>query len=191
MSRGKRRREEEDRANKRVKYEWGKPEMFEDKPDEDEVPEDEKEKPNFKPSGNLTKELRTYKGVEMKYMEPEDKVIPSTKWRLYVFKGKESLEPYHISKKTMYLFGRDRSVCDIPVDHPSCSKQHAVIQFRSVRTKDGKRERAYLMDLNSTNGTHLNGSRVDGSRYIQLLEKDSIKFGFSSREYIILSENAV
>lgn len=29
-----------------------------------------------------------------------------------------------------YLFGRERRVVDVPTDHPSCSKQHAVLQFR-------------------------------------------------------------
>ncbi len=38
--------------------------------------------------------------------------------------------PLH--RKSCYLVGRDRSVADIPADHPSCSKQHAVIQFRLV-----------------------------------------------------------
>ena len=30
-------------------------------------------------------------------------------------------------------------VCDLPVDHPSCSKQHAVLQYRLVEyeKKDG------------------------------------------------------
>jgi hypothetical protein len=31
---------------------------------------------------------------------------------------------------SIYLFGRERRVADIPTDHPSCSKQHAVLQFR-------------------------------------------------------------
>jgi smad nuclear-interacting protein 1 len=35
----------------------------------------------------------------------------------------------------MYLVGRDEKVCDLPVAHPSCSKQHAVIQFRQVRPR--------------------------------------------------------
>lgn len=64
---------------------------------------------------------------------------------------------YHVNKQSAYLFGRDRivspvclrlltrladsladplfcpqQVADIPVDHPSTSKQHAVLQFRQV-----------------------------------------------------------
>ena len=42
---------------------------------------------------------------------------PTKKWRLYVFKGKESLEPYHIHRQSAYLLGRERRVADIPLDH--------------------------------------------------------------------------
>ena len=37
----------------------------------------------------------------------------------------------HVSRQSAYLFGRDHVVVDIPLDHPSCSKQHAVIQCQS------------------------------------------------------------
>lgn len=33
-------------------------------------------------------------------------------------------------RMSSYLFGRERRVADVPTDHPSCSKQHAVLQFR-------------------------------------------------------------
>ena len=45
--------------------------------------------------------------------------------------------------------------------------------------------RPYLMDLDSTNGTYLNGERIEGGRYIELLSDDIIRFGFSTRNYII------
>lgn len=37
----------------------------------------------------------------------------------------------HLQRQSAYLVGRDKTVVDIPVDHPSCSKQHAVIQCTS------------------------------------------------------------
>lgn len=37
-------------------------------------------------------------------------------------------ELLHIHRQSAYLIGRDKTVVDIAVDHPSCSKQHAVIQ---------------------------------------------------------------
>ncbi|CAI5477287.1 unnamed protein product [Closterium sp. Yama58-4] len=50
--------------------------------------------------------------------------------------------------------------------------------------------RPYLMDLGSTNGTFLNGSRIESQRYYELMEKDTVKFGNSSREYVLLHEHS-
>jgi smad nuclear-interacting protein 1 len=47
--------------------------------------------------------------------------------------------------------------------------------------------RPYIIDLESTNGTSLNGEKVEHSRYIELIEKDVLKFGDSSREYVLLN----
>lgn len=41
-----------------------------------------------------------------------------------------SQDPLPIHRQSCYLFGRERRVADVPTDHPSCSKQHAVLQFR-------------------------------------------------------------
>ncbi len=62
-----------------------------------------------------------------------------------------------------YLFGRDVSVADIITAHPSCSKQHAVLQFRLTQKDDelgrpASSVRPYLLDLGSVNGTFLNGT---------------------------------
>lgn len=112
------------------------------------------------------------------------------------------------------MIGRDRKVVDLPVDHPSCSKQHAALQYRLVPfTRDdgsvgkirvlgpvltsnafltfvGKRVRPYLIDLESANGTFINNKKIDPKKYVELLERDVIKFGFSSREYVLLHENS-
>ena len=46
------------------------------------------------------------------------------------------------------------------------------------------------MDLETVNGTTLNGEKVEGGRFYQLMEKDVVKFGLSKREYVILNENS-
>ena len=38
----------------------------------------------------------------------------------------------HLHRQSAYLIGKDRKVADIPVDHPSCSRQHAAFQYRAV-----------------------------------------------------------
>lgn len=185
-----RRREDDDKS-----YEWGK--STEDKkPDiksEDEPKE--KEKPNFGLSGALTEDTNKVNGVVIKYSEPVEARKPKRRWRLYPFKGETALPVLHIHRQSCFLVGRDRKVVDLAVDHPSCSKQHAVLQYRLVPFErddgtTGKRVRLYLLDLDSANGTFLNNKRVDPRKYYELMEKDVIKFGFSTREYVLLHENS-
>jgi smad nuclear-interacting protein 1 len=168
-----------------------------------------KDKPNFGLSGALAEDERTgntYNGIVLKFSEPPEARTPNTRWRLYVFKKKNSsshnsssgnddgvLQTLHISRQSAYLFGRERKVADIPVDHPSLSKQHCVIQYRSLPDKNDREQKIrckpYLMDLGSTNGTFINGVRIDDARYYELRKGDVITLGASSREYVLLTEN--
>ncbi len=155
----------------------------------------EKEKPNFGLSGKLTEDTNKVNGVVINYAEPPEARKPKRRWRLYPFKGEQSLQTFYIHRQSCFLIGRDRKICDIPIDHPSCSKQHAVLQYRLVpyEKEDGstsKRVRPYLLDMSSANGTFVNNKKIDSKKYVELLEKDVIKFGYSSREYVLLHENS-
>lgn len=154
-----------------------------------------KEKANFGLSGALAKDEATgnvVNGIVLKHSEPLDRIIPKQLWRLYVFKDNEIIETLHIHRQSSYLFGRDDRVCDIILSHPSISKQHAVVQFRIVDAQDKKTEevyqviKPYLIDLGSANKTILNNNPIDDARYYELKEKDSIKFGSSTRDYILM-----
>ncbi|KAG9302329.1 hypothetical protein G9A89_008821 [Geosiphon pyriformis] len=119
------------------------------------------QKPNFGLSGKLAAETNTFNGVVLKYHEPPEARKPLEKWRLYVFKGEEQVDLLHIHRQSAYLLGRDRLIADIPIDHPSCSKQHAVLQYRQISEKDdyGKPHssvKPYVIDLESSNGTYVN-----------------------------------
>lgn len=163
---------------------------------EEALEEKQKVKPSFELSGQLAAETNRVRGITLLYNEPPEARKPDIKWRLYVFKTGEMLnEPLYIHRQSYYLFGRERRVADIPTDHPSCSKQHAVIQFRQVEKEqpDGmivKQTRPYIMDLGSTNKTFVNDSPIEPQRYYELREQDTIKFGNSSREYVLLHENS-
>ena len=152
-------------------------------------------KPNFGLSGALTKDEggggNVYKGVVLKFREPPEARAPNTQWRLYVFKGKELLQTLHIAKQSAYLIGRNQEIADIPVQHPSLSGQHAVLQYRALPTKQDPLKVAcqpYIMDF-STNGTFLNTVRIDSARYYQLKKGDVLTFGASTREYVLMTEN--
>jgi smad nuclear-interacting protein 1 len=190
-------------------------------------------KPNFGLSGALATDMETgnlYKGVVLKFKEPPEARTPNTQWRFYVFKKKTTtktgnnnnssssndndggaehdvLETLHVSKQSAYLFGRNTTIADIPILHPSLSGQHAVLQYRAVPVGiasagggsgigGGRQQQQhrlscqpYIMDLESTNGTFLNGVRIDPARYYQLRKGDVLTFGASTREYVLLTEN--
>lgn len=154
--------------------------------DQGEEKEQEKQGPNFETSGKLLEDTNVFNGVVIKYSEPPEAKKPKKRWRFYVFKGEESLPTLHLHRQSAFLLGKDRKVVDVPIDHPSCSRQHAVLQYRMVQ----KRVLPYIIDLGSSNGTYLNNKRIDPQRYYELREKDMLKFGYSSREYVLLHEQS-
>ncbi|GAB4830116.1 hypothetical protein Ancab_019758 [Ancistrocladus abbreviatus] len=164
---------------------------------EEALEDKQKQKPSFELSGKLAEETNRVRGITLLFNEPPDARKPDVRWRFYVFKGGDVLnEPLYVHRQSCYLFGRERRVADIPTDHPSCSKQHAVLQFRQVEKEqpDGtmsKQVRPYIMDLGSTNKTFINDNPIEPQRYYELFEKDTIRFGNSSREYVLLHENSV
>lgn len=105
------------------------------------------------------------------------------------------MQTLHIHRQSAYLIGRDKKICEIAVDHPSCSKQHAALQYRLVPYERddgtvGKHVKPYIIDLESANGTFVNNKKIEPKKYVELFEKDVLKFGFSSREYVLLHENS-
>lgn len=86
--------------------------------------------------------------------------------------------------------GKDRKVVDLPIDHPSCSRQHAVLQYRMIKRDGMNRVLPYIIDLGSSNGTFLNNKKIEAQKYHELREKDVLKFGYSSREYVLLHDNS-
>jgi len=177
-------------------YQWGpRQQANQDEEDDKSKATVQKEQPNFGLSGALLKDSNMYRGVVIKYNEPIEARKPKRRWRLYVFKGEQELPMYQIHRQSAYLFGRERMVCDIPIDHPSCSKQHSVLQYRLMDYKrdDGSQGRhviPYIIDLGSANGTYINNKRIESERYYELKENDVIKFAFSTREYVLLHEDS-
>ena len=172
----------------------------EDGADDDDAGAPPAAKPDFGLSGALAKDEKTgnmFRGVMLKFVEPDDARTPTHRWRLYVFKGEEQIETLHVHRQSAFLVGREKRICDVLTAHPSCSSQHAVLQFRLRDAPPdpdagagAPRRRTvvpYIMDLGSTNGTKLNGKKIDDSRYIELRVQDCLQFGDSTREYVLIN----
>lgn len=77
-------------------------------------------------------------------------------------------DPLPLDKFPFFLFGKERRVADVPTDHPSCSRQHAVIVFREVERASSLKTvvAPYIIDLETVNGTFVNGERIEASRCV-------------------------
>ncbi|KAL0581165.1 hypothetical protein V5O48_000855 [Marasmius crinis-equi] len=150
-----------------------------------------KAKPNFAPSGLLAAETNTVKSVDgknstvLKYNEPPEARKPVLGWRLYVFKGSE--QNYFTSPDKRYnvgsIFSRERAV--LLTNYPD-----RLIQEKDEFGSSKGAIKPFIIDLDSTNGTHVNDEAIPKSRYYELKAGDVIKFGQSNREYVFLHDDA-
>ena len=148
-------------------------------------------------SGLLARESNTLqvgsRKVVLKYHEPPNARLPSTPHHLYVFSGTTLTQRHLLSTQTCWLIGRDATVADLHIPHASVSKQQAAIQFRHVvkQSEWGDRvskTKAYVVDLESGNGTKLNGEKVESGRYVELRDGDVLKLGRWEGEMVIVVE---
>lgn len=110
---------------------------------------------------------------------------------MYVFKGKDLVDTIYLHQRSAWLVGRDQKVADYLLEHPSISKQHAVIQFRHITSTNEygdkmSKVKPYLIDLDSANGTKMNRKAIEASRFVQLVDGDMVQFGESEREYVMM-----
>ena len=154
----------------------------------------EKEKPNFEPSGILQKDLEMEYNkimnnkILVNYNPPSDSIIPTDIWFFFKFTGdkKEPEETYKLINKEFFLIGKDPRICDIRIKQQNISRQHAVIQFRKIKKDYNWDILPYLIDLNSTNGTYLNGDKIDNKKYYELRDKDELNFGDKKIDFVLM-----
>jgi smad nuclear-interacting protein 1 len=193
-----------------IKHEVNSEGKKSDHPKVEKIQPGQKEKPNFGFSGKLAV-TNLFDDVFIKYIQPADAHIPNRR-RLYPFKGTTKCFPtLYVHARSAYLIGKDQRVADIRVDHPSCSRQHEVLQYRLVPAKsedgtsgvtvkpyiinlessNGVTVKPYIFDLESANGTFLNKTKIDTRTFVELREKDVINFGYSSRDYVFIDRQSI
>eukprot|EP00756_Hemistasia_phaeocysticola_P044070 Hpha_TRINITY_DN17651_c0_g1::TRINITY_DN17651_c0_g1_i1::g.158825::m.158825 len=115
----------------------------------------------------------------LKYTPPEwSGKTCATGCHLEIVKEGVVVQEVDLTTQEYFLVGRDpRS--DIRLEHPSISRQHAVIQLRGNGA-------VYLYDLGSAHGTFWNkDSRLKPQAYVPLREGDMIRFGLSTRFFVL------
>jgi diguanylate cyclase (GGDEF)-like protein len=97
---------------------------------------------------------------------------------LILIRGTPQGHRFFITKDEM-IIGRDPSA-DISITDPSISRRHA----RVTRSEHG----VTLEDLGSSNGTSINGKKVEPGKVVNLAKEDLIKLGNSIVKYLPAGE---
>ncbi|XWS36876.1 hypothetical protein CRYUN_Cryun20dG0122800 [Craigia yunnanensis] len=139
-------------------------------------PQDEEKQSNLNSEPYSIENSSNSKQSSVPYTIPQWSGRPSHHFFLEVLKDGCIMDQFKVYEKGAYMFGRV-DLCDFVLEHPTISRFHAVLQFRS----SGE---AYLYDLGSTHGTSINKSKVTQRTYVDLHVGDVIRFGLSSRLFI-------
>ena len=148
------------------------------KVDEQLVPKAKKQQSSLSPAEKL-KQLET----PIPYKEPAWGGPSDSDYFFEVLKNGRIISKLELSTKSFHVFGRLPS-CDFPMEHPSLSRHHSVVQHCSKKT-DKFDVGWYLYDLDSTHGTWVNKIKVRPRVYHRLRVGHVMKLGGSSRLLIL------
>ena len=120
---------------------------------------------------------------ELPYKVPSWSGVPEDLYSLEVLKNGCIISNIDLTSKPFLVFGRLPN-CDVSLEHPSVSRYHAVIQYKTSDSSNSEKG-FYIYDLGSTHGTTVNKSRIEPKRYYRLRVGYVFKFGGSSRLFIL------
>lgn len=113
------------------------------------------------------------------------RVPPTGLFFIEVIKNGTVIDKKDFSKSEM-TFGRSRE-CDFPLEHPSISRNHASITWKSLG-EDSSKGWFILHDNNSTHGTSINKRKLKPGATVKVdVNNNVIKFGGSSRSFMLNS----
>lgn len=172
--------------------EKGKEEDREDARDKKAAPV--KAKPEAKPRALPSKGPPALKHPPVPYTEPPwgGKAPASCPYALEILKNGAIVDTVPLTERSYFVIGR-LPVCDVSLEHPSISRYHAVIQYRSQAGESecvGEEEGFYVHDLGSTHGTVVNKNKIPPKTYIRIRVGHVLKFGGSTRLFILQVSDA-
>lgn len=147
-----------------------------------------KTKPEAKHRALPSKGPPVGKSPPVPYTEPPwGGKAPTSAYALEILKNGTIVDTVPLTQRSYFVVGR-LPVCDVSLEHPSISRYHAVIQYRSQAGESecvGEENGFYVHDLGSTHGTVVNKNKIPPKTYIRLRVGHVLKFGGSTRLFIL------
>eukprot|EP00088_Acartia_fossae_P013771 TRINITY_DN17284_c0_g1_i6.p1 TRINITY_DN17284_c0_g1~~TRINITY_DN17284_c0_g1_i6.p1 ORF type:complete len:800 (-),score=259.20 TRINITY_DN17284_c0_g1_i6:145-2544(-) len=128
-------------------------------------------------------ELAQAKSIPLAYQEPTWGGLSTSKYSVEVLKNGTIIDTIELKDKSFFVIGR-LATCDIVMEHPSLSRYHAVLQYKSKSSPE-KPAGFYLYDLDSTHGSFHNKNKCFPKTFYRLRVGHMLKFGMSTRTLIL------
>lgn len=141
-------------------------------------------KPELPPS-NFAAAIR-HKNLQ--YNVPESSSIPPFEYTLEVLRDGSIIDYISLTHRSYTVFGRSPD-SDIVLEHPTISRYHAIIQYKS-EFEHGQPAGLYLYDCGSTHGTFVNKKRLEPKVYVRIKIGYIVKFGQSTRLYLVQGDSS-
>lgn len=113
------------------------------------------------------------------YKEPAWSASCDDQYSFEIIKNGAVVDTIDLTSRCFHVVGRLPS-CNIPMEHPSLSRHHAVIQHSGGSSEEFPKG-WYLFDLDSTHGTWINKNKVPPKKFHRLHVDYVMKFGGSTR----------
>jgi pSer/pThr/pTyr-binding forkhead associated (FHA) protein len=131
--------------------------------------------------------LVRHKGLQ--YNVPDSSSIPSHQYALEVLRNGTIVDNIDLCQRAYTVFGRAPD-SDVILENPTISRYHAIIQYKS-EFEHGQPAGLYLYDCGSTHGTFINKKRIEPKVYIRIKIDHLIKFGQSTRLYVVQGDSSI
>ncbi len=130
----------------------------------------------------------TVRHKHLQYNIPESSAIPPVEFTLEVLRGGSIIDYISLSHRPYTVFGRSPD-SDVVLEHPTISRYHAIVQYKS-EFEHGQPAGLYLYDCDSTHGTFMNKKRLEPKVYVRIKIGYIIKFGQSTRLYLVQGDSS-
>lgn len=124
----------------------------------------------------------------LQYNIPESSAIPPFEYTLEILRNGTIIDYVSLSHRPYTVFGRSPD-SDVVLEHPTISRYHAIIQYKS-EFEHGQPTGLYLYDCDSTHGTFVNKKRIEPKVYVRIKIGYIIKFGQSTRLYLVQGDSS-
>jgi len=150
--------------------------------DVESINEDSDEVKELEDNLKSASELKT-QTIPLQYLEPSWGGLPDKPYHLEILKNGTIVDTVKLENKSFFTIGR-LPVCDVPFEHPSLSRYHAVLQFKTNPSPE-KPVGFYLFDLDSTHGSFHNKKKCFPKTFYRLRVGHMLKFGGSTRTVLL------